>query len=65
MNTVHIVNRTNRTNTRLYEQTLSERSLTICERSHAGIAQADFDAASMTGLLNQWGWTYELYDAAA
>ena len=33
MNTVHIVNRTNRTNTRLYEQTLSERSLTICERS--------------------------------
>ena len=29
------------------------------------IAQADFDAASMTGLLNQWGWTYELYDAAA
>ena len=29
------------------------------------IAQADFDAASMTGLLNQWGWTYELYDDAA
>ena len=29
------------------------------------IAQAHFDAASMTGLLNQWGWTYELYDAAA
>ena len=29
------------------------------------IAQAHFDAASMTGLLDQWGWTYELYDDAA